>query len=454
MAAPNYLERRIVREITARKEAERLLEAKSEELYEKNQQLEASSQRLAQTLELLHSVMGVVPEILITCNEDCVIEMVNDLSADQLGYQPMELVGAHITLLIPDMPAAEIEHATKEAFVLSDIRVRKRDGTWIDTEVHVTVINAQGQKYFALVIQNTAARKAAEKLKEDIYWQLHEARRLEAMGALSGAIAHELNTPIQFISDNIVFLDRVMNKIRESCPRYGGADMTCDRLMHDVCGPGNPATCPRTASFPQLMDEILAALHETREGVDYVRSIVGLVKEFSHPGTGEPQSASINTIIQNALSICRFRFRSLSVETGLMDAPPLVLCYPSQIQQVLINLVVNAVEAIEESGCTDGRILITTRVSDGWLHIEVSDNGPGIKDCARQRIFDPFYTTKEVGKGTGQGLALARDIVEGKHGGRLLLGERRGFATTFVVELPLRTAPQKPATRMAEHVPV
>lgn len=454
MSEPSYLERRIVREIAARKEAERLLEAKSEELYEKNQELEGSSQRLAQALELLNSVLGVVPEILITCNQDCIIEMVNDVSAQMLGFSPAELIGSHIHRLIPDFPCWHVKQASKETFVVSDVRVEKCDGTTIDAEVHGTVIDAQGTKYLALVIHDIAARKAAERMKEDIYWQLQEARRLEAMGAVSGGIAHELNTPIQFISDNIVFIDRVLHKIRDHCPRYGGSGTGCDYHVTGECGLARMATCPKTQDLPQLITEVLAALKETREGIDYVRTIMGLVKEFSHPGTGEPQPYSINNIVQNALSICRFRFRSLTVETDLAADLPSITCHPSQIQQVLINLVVNAVEAIEEQGRSDGRIVIATGARDGWLHIDVSDNGPGVPESALQRVFEPFFTTKGVGKGTGQGLALARDIVEGKHGGRLQLGDKPGFATTFVIELPFKAPHPKPTTRMAEHVPV
>lgn len=454
MSEHHHMERRIAREITARKEAERLLEAKSEELYEKNQEIEASSQRLGQALELLNSVMGAVPEIVITCNQDCVIEMVNDYSARMLGYEQQELAGSYIGRVIPDFPVWEVNKAPTASFVFTDLKVRRHDGTTVDVEVRGSGISSQGRKYYTLVIQDTAARKATEKMKDDIYWQLHEARRLEAVGALSGCIAHELNTPIQFISDNIVFIDRVLQKIRDACPRFGGPDRNCGFGQTGTCHLSAVGTCPSTLQLPQLIAEVIAALRETREGVDYVRTIVGLVKEFSHPGTGEPQTANIDTIIQNVLSICRFRFRSLNVETDFVEAPPPITCHASQIQQVLVNIIVNAVEAIEELPHHAGRIHVSTHVTDHWLRIEISDTGPGIPPAVKQRVFDAFFTTKTVGRGTGQGLAIAREIIERKHRGRLRLGEKSGFATTFVIELPLQAPIANLTERMAEHVPV
>ena len=450
MAGPRYLERRIVREATARKEAERLLEAKSEELYEKNAQLEASTQRLEQAHELLNSVMGVVPEILITCDNKYIIWMVNDATFVILGYKHSELIGAHITKLFPSI---SVESIGDKAFVISDIKMRKRDGGTIDTEVHGNIIEVHGEKFIALVVQDTAARKAAEKMKEDIYWQLHEARRLEAIGALSGGIAHELNTPIQFIGDNIVFIDAALKKIRKVCVKYKALNEKCVAQLATCCIRKKIADYSSEADLPHLIDEVLLALRETREGIDHVGTIIGLVKEFSHPGTGAPEAVDINTVIQHALAICRFRCQALTtVDTALMDQPPPLKCRPSQIQQVLINIVVNAVEAIEDEGRKDGRIEVATRVAGPYLRIEVSDNGPGIKEGVREHIFDPFFTTKKAGKGTGQGLALSRDVIEAQHGGRLYLGEKPGFATTFVIELPLESTATKKTNRMANHV--
>ncbi len=439
------------REVAARKEAERLLEAKSEELYEKNAQLQASSQQLKQAFELLSSLLGVVPDILITCNDQHVIEMVNESSLGALGYRQPELIGAHIGKLFP---ALAPEMMSGPSFVIPDIKMRKADGGLIDTEVHGNVIEAQGRRFLALLVLDIAARKAAEKMKEDIYWQLQEARRLEAIGTLSGGIAHELNTPIQFISDNIAFVDDALRKIHGICAKYKELQERCAARSAGCDVREEIQVYARKNDLGRLIGEVLQALKETRDGIDHVGAIVSLVKEFSHPGTGAPEIVNINTVISHALAICRFRCQGLkAVETVLVDEPPPLKCRPSQIQQVIINIVVNAVEAIEEEGRKDGRIEVAARVAPPYFRVEISDNGPGIKESVRDHIFDPFFTTKKAGKGTGQGLALAREIIVTQHGGRLYLGEKPGFATTFVIELPLDAPEAKKRRRERVHVP-
>jgi two-component system NtrC family sensor kinase len=449
MADLRYLERRIVREVAARKEAERLLEAKSEEIYEKNAQLEASAQRLEQAFELLNSLLGVVPDILITCNDRHMIEMINESSLGILGYQQPELIGAHISKLFPGLLP---EMMSGQSFIIPDIKMRKADGSLIDTEIHGNVIQAQGREFLALLVLDTAARKAAEKMKDDIYWQLQEARRLEAIGALSGGIAHELNTPIQFIGDNITFVDQTLKKIHNICWKYEDLHERCVVQVPGCDVSRELLAYSRQTDLGQLIAEVLRALKETREGIDHVSTIIGLVKEFSHPGTGAPETVNINTVIGHALAICRFRCQGLkAVNTALADPPPPLKCHPSQIQQVIINIVVNAVEAIEEDGRTDGQIEVATRVEAPYFRIEISDNGPGIIEGVRDHVFDPFFTTKRAGKGTGQGLALAREIIVAQHGGRLYLGEKPGFATTFVIELPLEAAQTAQPRRERAH---
>jgi two-component system NtrC family sensor kinase len=438
MPSQDYLERRLAREIASRKEAERLLEVKSLELFIKNQELESSSLDLLDHVELISTVIDAVPHIVLTCDEGYIIEMANSASAKLLGYPPERLVGHHVNEFLPSYGIYRRE-LEMESFLIPELAVRKSDGNVIQCELRGRRTKVKDKPFVVMVISDTSARKAAETLKERVYKQLYESRRLEAIGTLSSGIAHELNTPIQFIGDNIKFVGLSLNKIHQSYTLY-------DELKRECEAEGLlPETVERVEKFnqtielPILIPEIMASIRETMDGVRQVRDIALLMKEFSHPGTGEPEPSDINRVVQSAITICGSRHRNIvALETNFAPDLPQATCRRAQIQQVLVNLIVNAVEAIEEQGGASGVIRVETKPAGDAVRIEISDNGPGIPSALCDKIFDPFFTTKRVGKGTGQGLALAKDLIVNQHGGKLLLENRPGFATTFVIELPLK----------------
>jgi two-component system NtrC family sensor kinase len=438
MRAQDDLERRLIREIAARKEAERLLEVKSLELVRKNQDLQSSSRDLLDHVELISTIIDAVPHIVLTCNERSIIEMANSASAKMLGYPPERMVGQHIGMVLPSH--GDYRRALDmESFLIPDLAVRKSDGTFIPGELRGRRTRVKDKPFAVMVISDTSARKAAETMTERVHKQLYESRRLEAIGTLSSGIAHELNTPIQFIGDNIKFVGLSLNKIHESYKLY-------DELKRKCQAAGLlPETVERVETFnaaidlPILVDEIMASIRETMDGVRQVRDIALLMKEFNHPGTGAPEPSDINRLVQSAITICRSRHKDVvAVETVFATDLPRATCRPAQIQQVLVNMIVNAVEAIEEQGVATGVIRIQTKAAGDAVRIEISDNGPGIPNGLGEKIFDPFFTTKRVGKGTGQGLALAKDFIVNQHGGKLLRESRPGFATTFIIELPLK----------------
>jgi signal transduction histidine kinase len=304
------------------------------------------------------------------------------------------------------------------------------------------------------VLHEIDERLATERMKEDIYQQLHESRRLEAIGALSSGIAHEMNTPIQFIGDNVKYIGHSLNKIHASYMLYDKLKIECQRqnILPDFVGEINEFN--RDIDLHDLTKEIFTAMRETMDGIKQVRDIVVLMKEFSHPGNGKPESNDLNNVVQGAMTICRSRTKGVvAVETDFAGENPEVSCRKGQIQQVLVNLIVNAVEAIEDANIPDGRIRVATRRTALAVRIEVSDNGPGIPADVREKVFDPFFTTKQVGKGTGQGLALAKDIIIQQHGGQLYLDEKPGYSTCFVIELPANPVPQGRSLEKKRHVP-
>jgi two-component system NtrC family sensor kinase len=438
MPSDDDLQYRLTREIACRKEAERRLEEKNLELLLRNQEFQSSSLNLLEHVELISTIIDAVPHIVLTCNEGCVIEMANSASAKLLGYPPECLVGHHLDEFLPSYGNYRGELAM-ESFLIPELAVRKSDGTFIQGELRGRRTRVKEKPFIVLVISDTSARKTAEAMKEKVHKQLYESRRLEAIGTLSSGIAHELNTPIQFIGDNIKFVGLSLNKIYDSYKRYD--ELKCECEAEGLL----PETVARLNKFnqdielPVLVGEIMSAIRETVDGIRQVRDISLLMKEFTHPGTGAPEPSDINRVVQSAITICRSRHKDVvTLETDFAADVPQVTCRKGQIQQVLVNMIVNAVEAIEEQGMTAGVIRLETKLVGDAARIEISDNGPGIPKGLWEKIFDPFFTTKQVGKGTGQGLALAKDFIVNQHGGKLLLAHRPGFATTFVIELPLK----------------
>jgi PAS domain S-box-containing protein len=255
--------------------------------------------------------------------------------------------------------------------------------------------------------------------------QIAHVQKLESIGQLAAGIAHEINTPIQYIGDNARFLQEAFRDVVS----YAGA--------HTAHLPPD--------DFDYLQNEIPKALEHLLHGVDQVAHIVGAMKEFSHPGPIEKIPVDINRGIESTILVSKNEWKYVAeVTTDLDPELPPVPCLAGDFNQVLLNLIVNAAHAIEEvvggSG-SKGSIRISTRKETGFAEIRVSDNGCGIPKDIQGKIFDPFFTTKPVGKGTGQGLALAHSVIVQKHKGNIRLESEPGRGTTFIIRLPLEHEP-------------
>jgi signal transduction histidine kinase len=190
------------------------------------------------------------------------------------------------------------------------------------------------------------------------------------------------------------------------------------------------------------MAEVPQAIQQSLQGIGRVTTIVRAMKEFSHPGSEEKSDTDLNRAIETTITVARNEWKYVAeVVTDFDPALPLVRCLPGEINQVILNLIVNAAHAIadvvENNGKSKGTITIRTRSQGDRVEIRVSDTGTGIPETIRAKIFDPFFTTKGVGKGTGQGLAIAHSVIVDKHGGTISCETEVGKGTTFVIRLPL-----------------
>jgi len=267
---------------------------------------------------------------------------------------------------------------------------------------------------------------------KDAQQEALQASRLASVGQLAAGIAHEINTPIQYVGDNLRF-------VRDSV-----ADMAqVLDLARDLLSTAPDFTSAwESADIDYLKDELPSALQQSLDGVGQVSRIVLSMKEFSHPGSTGKSMTDINRALDSTLTVSRNTWKHVAkLETDFAPDLPLVNCHAGEINQVFLNLIVNAAHAIEASGKPlPGTIRVSTSHKDGFVRVSVKDSGTGISPAIMEKIFDPFFTTKSVGRGTGQGLAICLDVVKIKHGGKLEVNGNEGDGAEFVVTLPIDVA--------------
>lgn len=282
--------------------------------------------------------------------------------------------------------------------------------------------------------------QASEKEKA-LRRELCKAQKLESIGQLARGIAHEINTPCHYINDNLNFLVEAqqklivivkefltLNEIPSGSRRFRDQQKRLDVLMQQYC-------------LDYLLKEIPAASKESLIGIGEVSRIVEAMNEISYPGTSEKSVVDLNSVLQNGITVSRSLWKYVAkVVTDFDPNLPHVACFPEQVNQVFVNIIINAAHAIEQTGdsANPGLINVSTRAEGDQVLIRIADNGCGIAVLIREQVFSPFFTTKEFGKGTGQGLAIARDIIVNKHGGKLYFDAQPDRGTIFTIELPLQ----------------
>ncbi|HEY0463357.1 MAG TPA: ATP-binding protein [Polyangiaceae bacterium] len=275
---------------------------------------------------------------------------------------------------------------------------------------------------------------ARERLEKD----LRLAQKLESIGQLAAGVAHEINTPMQYVGDNVAFLSRAFVKVSEYMDIARRA--VSGETVHSL---GEAHALLESSKSQLKLDFLLKnvpkALADSLAGIEHVSRIVSAMKSFAHADQDEKAPGDINRALADTLVVAQSEYKSVAtVDTDYGPLPPL-LCFQGRLNQVFLNLIVNAAHAIGETKRGDGLIRVVSRSDGVAVTVTIGDNGGGIPAKIQHQVFDPFFTTKAVGKGTGQGLSLARDIVTA-HGGTLSFETRPGDGTDFIVRLPLSGA--------------
>ncbi|MBV1959215.1 MAG: PAS domain S-box protein [Pseudomonadales bacterium] len=361
----------------------------------------------------------------------------NKAAHEMLGYPIDELIGTDIQLIRPKRYIENLEEQIAlvmpggaEAYKVYEQEGRRKDGSCFPVEYSVSLVGEGIATKIVLIVRDTTARIALEE-------QLNQAQKLESIGQLSAGIAHEINTPIQYVNDNMRTISEYLADIRTMTEGYQRLMLALEEqnlLSEQVKALRNLES---QVDLEFILEDAPNAMEQSLQGIQRVSEIVKAMKIFSHAGGGQVSMLDINASLKSTLVVARNEYKYIAaIETDFAELPP-VECHASELNQVFLNLIVNAAHAIEEKNEGMGLIHISTLVPEaGCVEILITDNGCGIPEAIQHKIFDPFFTTKEVGKGTGQGLNLAFQVVESLHNGRILLDSTVGEGSRFRLKIP------------------
>lgn len=370
------------------------------------------------------------------------ISYVNRKFSECTGYGADEVIGRNPRILnarlCPASLYTDLWSTIKQGRVWhGEFCNKKRNGDIFWEAATITpMTNAAGEiTHFLAVKEDITERRALEG-------QLRHAQKLEGIGQLAAGIAHEINSPTQFVTDNLTFLKDSWKSVSELLGHYREVIRNASgTLPQQVMA--SLQEVERNCDLDFIATEVPRAIDQSLDGAGRVAKIVRAMKEFSHPDSADKTATDLNKSIDSTITVARNEWKYVSeLVKDFAEDLPAVVCYPGDVNQVVLNLIINAAHAIKDKvkEGEKGQITVATRLRGDFVEISVADTGTGIPEMIRGRVFDPFFTTKEVGKGTGQGLALAYTVVVKKHGGKIWFETEVGKGTTFFVALPMHHA--------------
>ncbi len=410
-------------------------------LFEDITERTGAEQALRESEDRYRTLVEALPTGFVQINDRTELIYFNDRFAEMLGYPAEVLRGRRILDFLDETNSRivldQVERHKKGVTEAYELAWTTKDGRQVFTMMYPNPVYDHEGNYlgsFALIVDITD-RKTLES-------QLMQAQKLESIGQLAAGIAHEINTPTQYVTDNTRFLEEAFADLKTALDKYAAVCREVKQGAHITDLVSDLETTLEKADVEYLTEEIPRAVSQSLEGLGRISDIVRSMKEFAHPGPETKTPVDLNQAILSTITVARNEWKYVAdVETDLDPGLPPVPCVAGEINQVVLNGIVNAAQAIaevvDESSGEKGKILVSSRADGDWAEIRVTDTGPGIPPEIQDRVFDPFFTTKDPGKGTGQGLAIAFRVIREKHGGQLSLSSEPGQGTTFIIRLPL-----------------
>jgi PAS domain S-box-containing protein len=426
--------------------------------------LRADNEALRAQLALRDHALDGTPSFFVITRQEHpapIIVYCNKIVADTHGYTREELIGKPITLLThwvgrnPDY-MQEVQaalHAGQTAQYEEE--VTRPDGStfWLgvsirplyDSAGRFTHSVAVGADITSKRIETRKKQELQDKLLEEMkerermVIELQLAQKLESVGRLAAGIAHEINTPIQYVGDSVHFLRSAFDDLDKLLEAMNGATALLPDGAQRTAYQHEIAALQKKHDLEYLRAEVPKAFTRTFDGVERVTNIVKAMKEFAHPDANEQNAVDLPHALETTLLVASNEYRYVArVRTDFGELPQ-VVCNVGELNQVFLNLIVNAAHAIKDSGkdVDSGEIVIRLSTEGDQAVICVSDNGCGVPKENLSKLYDPFFTTKEVGRGTGQGLAISHSIIVDKHGGNISVSSEVGVGTQFTIRLPI-----------------
>ncbi len=387
-------------------------------------------------------ILDAIPSIVIGVDRLGRVRFWNAHAAATLGLSTLHCTGRALRSLEIDWDWGQVTTLVQQALErgrgeqLDNLPFTRPGGDPGLLLLGATRIASSGhaQREVLLVGEEVTERRSLEA-------QLLLSQKMESIGQLAAGIAHEINTPAQYARDNTQFLQEAFDDLRVLLSSYQALAAQARDLPELADQARALEEAEEEADLEFLLEEAPLALSQALEGLDRIAKIVAAMRDFSHAGKQDRTAVDLNHCIETTATVARNEWKySAELELDLDPSLPTVPCLRAEFNQVILNLLVNAVHAIQatldDSGAK-GRIRLATRRCGDQAEIEVADSGCGMPEWLQKRIFDPFFTTKEVGKGTGQGLAICHAVIVKKLGGQIEVRSEEGKGSRFLIRLPL-----------------
>jgi PAS domain S-box-containing protein len=418
-------------------------EVSNEKLKHKTGNRQNSKTSIGKAQKEINQLISALPTILIGLSKENKIVLWNSIAEKVFNRVEADVMGLPLNQCGVDWDWDKIASGIAKSQLASqpirvdDIRFQKPDGEERYLGMTINYLDGDNDSILGSTI---IGADITDRIKMET--QLQQSQKMEALGQLAAGIAHEINTPTQFVGDNTRFFQDAFEDLITTMRDYENLieKAKSGRLTKEILAQAEDSI--KEIELDYLAEEIPIALQQTLKGVERITKIVQAMKIFAHPGMAVKEPTDINKEIEKTITITRNEWKYVAEMKTDLDSDLLyVPCFRAELNQVILNMIVNAAHAIAEANgdksSQQGVIHIRTSHNDNWAEIRISDNGAGIPEKIRPKIFDLFFTTKGPGQGSGQGLAISHSVIVEKHKGTLDLETREGKGTTFIIRLPL-----------------